>query len=165
MNPRTTLALSLALIALFAPATAGASAADVVRDCTRDGDLDRRHASHDLARALGALPSDVRDYSGCREAIARQQRIYAPVKVGRTYAVVRVQCFSTRPARVSLLYRGRSVGTRAFRCRARRALRPSVRLSRFGERLASRPARRVRLVFAVGRRGDSYPLEFGRPRG
>jgi hypothetical protein len=164
MNPRTTLPLLLALLALSSPATATARSTDVVRDCTADGDLDRRHSARDLEQALRALPSDVREYSDCREAIAGQQRIYAPVRVGRTYAVVRVQCFSTRPARVTFLYRGRSLGTRAFRCQARRALRPSVRLSRSGRRLASRPGRRIRLVFAVGRRGDSYPLEFGRSR-
>jgi hypothetical protein len=162
MSSRTTLPLLLALLALPFPATAAASSTDVVRDCTADGDLDRRHTARDLERALRRLPSDVREYSDCREAIARQQRIYAPVRVGRNFAVVRVQCFSTRPARVTFLYRGRSLGTRAFRCRARRGLRPSVRLSRAGKRLASRPGRRVRLVFAVGRRGDSYPVEFGR---
>src|SRR5687768_14978763 len=111
MDTRTTLPLLLALLALSAPATAAARSTDVVRDCAADGDLDRRHSARDLALALGALPSDVGDYSECREAIAGQQRIYEPVRVGRTYAVVRVQCFSTRPARVTFLYRGRSLGT------------------------------------------------------
>ena len=41
-------------------------------------------------------------------------------------------------AAITFLYRGRSLGTRAFRCRARRALRPSVRLSSSGRRLAIR---------------------------
>jgi hypothetical protein len=161
MLTRTTLPALVVLLALCLPAPAVAGRQDVIRDCTADGDLDRRYTASELRSALLALPADVSEYGTCRDAIARLQRIYA-VRVGRRFAVVRVQCFSTRPARVTLLYHGRSLGTRAFRCRARRQLRPSVRLSRSGLRLVDRPARRVRLVFAVGRRGDSYPVQFAR---
>jgi hypothetical protein len=164
MSPRTIVPLLVALLALALPAGAAATPTEVVRDCTPDGDLDRRHTASDLAGALRLLPSDVSQYTACRAAITRFQRIYAPLRVGRSFALVRVHCFSTRPARVTLLYHGRSLGTRAFRCRARRQLRPSVRLSATGRRLARRPARRVRVIFAVGRRSDSYAVEFGRAR-
>ena len=158
------LPLILALLALKLPATAAEISRDVIRDCEADGELDRQHPPGDLARALRALPSDVGEYTTCRQGIIRQQRIYLPVRVGRHFAVVRVHCSSTRPARVTLLYRGRSLGTRAFRCRAGRQLRPSIRLSAAGRRLARARARRIRLVFALGRTGDSYTLEFGRSR-
>ena len=162
MTTRIALSLIVALSALALPSTAAATPRAVIVDCQRDGDVDRRWSARDLERALALLPADIRDYGDCRAAIARQQRIYAPALVGRRIARVRVQCFSTRPARVNLLYHGRSLGNRAFRCRAGRQLRPSVRLSRTGLRLAARRAWRIRLVVAVGRKVEGYPLQFGR---
>lgn len=159
---RRTLPLLLALAALALPAPAAARPADVVRDCNRDGDLDRRFSARDLAGALRSLPSDVSEYGECRAQIARQQRLYAPIRAGRRFARPRVQCFWSRPVRVSLLNHGRSLGTRRFRCRAGRQLAPNVRLTPVGSRLATRRGRRVRVVIAVGRGVDGYPVAFGR---
>jgi type 1 glutamine amidotransferase len=43
--------------------------ARVLRDCSRDDDLDRRHSRRALRRALRVMPDDVREYTGCEEAI------------------------------------------------------------------------------------------------
>jgi hypothetical protein len=65
-----TLALAVALCALAMPAMAGASPNQVIRDCQRDGDLDRKYSNEDLRKAEDNLPADVREYSDCGEVIA-----------------------------------------------------------------------------------------------
>ena len=59
---------ALAVLALPAPAFAGADQA--VRDCARDGDLDRDYSNAELRRARNNLPADLDEYSDCRDVIA-----------------------------------------------------------------------------------------------
>jgi hypothetical protein len=60
---------------LLVPATAAhASARDVVRDCTDNGRIDRSHSSQDYNAALHNLPSDVDEYTDCRQIIEAAQR-------------------------------------------------------------------------------------------
>lgn len=65
-----TLALAVALCALALPAVASASPNQVIRDCQRDGDLDRKYSNEDLRKAEDNLPADVAEYSDCGEVIA-----------------------------------------------------------------------------------------------
>ena len=57
------------LLVLALPAIAEASPSAVIRDCAEDGDLDRRYSNGDLKRAQDRLPSDLDEYSDCREVI------------------------------------------------------------------------------------------------
>ena len=59
---------ALALLAL--PANAFASADQVIRDCARDGKLDRNYSNSELRKARNNLPSDLDEYSDCRDVIA-----------------------------------------------------------------------------------------------
>jgi len=43
--------------------------ARVLRDCARDDDLDRHHSRRALRRALRTMPDDIRNYTGCVDAI------------------------------------------------------------------------------------------------
>jgi hypothetical protein len=58
----------LALLAL--PASASASADQVVSDCVYDGKLDHHYSNAELRRARDHLPSDADEYSDCRDVIA-----------------------------------------------------------------------------------------------
>lgn len=58
------------LVALAAPALAYASPDAVIRDCADDGDLDGHYSNSDLDQAEKNLPSDLDEYSDCREVIA-----------------------------------------------------------------------------------------------
>jgi hypothetical protein len=92
MRFRALFALVLALAGwslLSAPAPAAAAPGDrevrrIIRDCSRDDDLDRRYSVKALRRALRRLPSDVRNYTGCpraiRRAIRRQVRLNQQVR-------------------------------------------------------------------------------------
>lgn len=57
------------VVALAAPALAQASPDAVIRDCAEDGDLDRKYSNDDLGQAENNLPSDLDEYSDCREVI------------------------------------------------------------------------------------------------
>ena len=59
---------ALALLAL--PANAFASADQVIRDCARDGKLDQSYSNSELRKARSNLPSDLDEYSDCRDVIA-----------------------------------------------------------------------------------------------
>jgi hypothetical protein len=59
---------ALALLALPAPALASSEA--VIRDCARDGKLDRKYSNPELREARDNLPSDLDEYSDCRDVIA-----------------------------------------------------------------------------------------------
>jgi hypothetical protein len=61
--------LAVALIALCVPAAAQASGFDVIRDCARDGRLDGNYSNGELKEARDNLPSDLDEYSDCREVI------------------------------------------------------------------------------------------------
>jgi hypothetical protein len=69
---RLVLVLSLLLIALAPAATAVArpSASDrVIRDCTDDGRLEGHYTQSQLKSALNSIPSDVDEYTNCRDVI------------------------------------------------------------------------------------------------
>jgi hypothetical protein len=64
------LLLVLALAALVAPAAASAtSPIKIIRDCNDDGKLDGHYSNEDLKRAADKIPSDLDEYSNCREVI------------------------------------------------------------------------------------------------
>jgi hypothetical protein len=58
---------ALALLAM--PAAAYASPDQVIRDCGQDDKLDRKYSNEDLRKARDNLPSDLDEYSNCREVI------------------------------------------------------------------------------------------------
>jgi hypothetical protein len=58
------------LVALAAPAVAYGSPDQVIQDCADDGDLDQHYSNSDLDQAENNLPSDLDEYSDCREVIA-----------------------------------------------------------------------------------------------
>jgi hypothetical protein len=58
-------------IALAAPGVAAAQGEDVIRDCAQDGDLDGDYSQDELDDAYDNMPSDVDEYSNCREVIER----------------------------------------------------------------------------------------------
>src|SRR4051794_2040817 len=57
------------LVALAIPAIANASPQAVIRDCAEDGVLDHHYSNSDLQKAKKKLPSDLDEYSDCREVI------------------------------------------------------------------------------------------------
>jgi hypothetical protein len=71
VRPRARHLLLIAALALLAvPAPAFASANEVIRDCVRDGKLDGHYSNAELRKAKNHLPSDVDEYSDCRDVIA-----------------------------------------------------------------------------------------------
>ena len=70
---RFTTLLSALLIALAIPAIANASGDDVIRDCARDGDLDKDYSDEELEDAEQNMPSDIDQYSDCRDVIRQAQ--------------------------------------------------------------------------------------------
>lgn len=60
------LAVALCAVVLALPA---AAQADPVRDCSADGDLDKSYSNRELDKALDNLPSELDEYSNCREII------------------------------------------------------------------------------------------------
>jgi hypothetical protein len=65
---RNLLVLAVAL-ALALPAVASASPNQVIRDCAEDGVLNHEYSNGELRRAVADLPSDLDEYSDCREVI------------------------------------------------------------------------------------------------
>jgi hypothetical protein len=58
------------LAVLAMPTSALASAEQVLRDCIRDGKLDREYSNEELRKAKDNLPADSDEYSDCSEVIA-----------------------------------------------------------------------------------------------
>ena len=58
------------LAVLAMPTSAFASADQVLRDCIRDGKLDRNYSNAELRKAKDNLPSDSDEYSDCGDVIA-----------------------------------------------------------------------------------------------
>src|SRR3954452_22622288 len=60
-------------IALFLLPTAGAfaSGSKGIRDCTADGRREGHYTQRDLREALNSLPSDIDEYTNCRDVIRR----------------------------------------------------------------------------------------------
>jgi hypothetical protein len=61
------------LVALAVPAVAFADGNDVLRDCAQDGDLDRDYSDEELEEAYSNMPTDIDEYSNCREVIRQAQ--------------------------------------------------------------------------------------------
>lgn len=59
------------LVALAVPSIATASGDDVIRDCAQDGDLDGDYSQDELDDANENMPSDIDEYSTCRDVIAQ----------------------------------------------------------------------------------------------
>ena len=66
--------LTLLVCLLALPAVAGASGRSVVRDCTDNGRIDQHHSQSDYKSALSSLPSDVDEYTDCRQIIESAKR-------------------------------------------------------------------------------------------
>ena len=69
---RTHLRTSLVLIAVLLlglPAAARAASSDVIRDCADDGKLDKPYTQTELRGAEKNLPSDIDEYTDCRQVI------------------------------------------------------------------------------------------------
>jgi hypothetical protein len=74
MRLRHWIAIPLALLLAGALASAAhASGADVIRDCTLDGQLNKTYTAKEIADALAHLPADVDEYSDCRDVLRRAQ--------------------------------------------------------------------------------------------
>src|SRR2546428_4726376 len=58
---------------LVLPAIASASSRDVLRDCAQDGKLDHKYSQRELRQAERDLPSDIDEYTNCRDAIRSAQ--------------------------------------------------------------------------------------------
>jgi hypothetical protein len=65
--------IAVLVAALALPALATADGDDVIRDCARDGDLDKEYSDEELEEASENMPSDVDAYSNCREVIRQAQ--------------------------------------------------------------------------------------------
>jgi hypothetical protein len=61
----------LSALFLLHTTAAFASGAAVIRDCTDDGRLQGHYSQKDLREALSSLPSDIDEYTNCREVIRR----------------------------------------------------------------------------------------------
>src|SRR3954469_11624769 len=67
---RRLLPLLIALL-LLPTAAALASGGKVIRDCTDDGRLQGHYSQKDLRDALSSMPSDIDEYTDCRDVIRR----------------------------------------------------------------------------------------------
>jgi len=67
------LLLTLGVSAALLPATAGAAGNPVIRDCTDDGKLSKKYTQQQYSDALKNIPTDVDEYTDCRDVIRREQ--------------------------------------------------------------------------------------------
>lgn len=65
---RTSLVV-IAVLVLGLPAAAQASGSDVIRDCAQDGVLNKAYTQKELRDAYNNLPSDIDEYTDCRQVI------------------------------------------------------------------------------------------------
>jgi hypothetical protein len=63
------LILACAALAVALPSPALASGDDVINDCAQDGVVDGHYSDRELRQAESDLPSDLDEYTDCREAI------------------------------------------------------------------------------------------------
>jgi hypothetical protein len=64
------LLLLAAVAVLVAPAGASATPEQVIEDCGQDGTLNRKYSNSDLRKARDNLPTDLAEYSDCRDVIS-----------------------------------------------------------------------------------------------
>jgi hypothetical protein len=62
---------TLTLFCALTPSVALADGGKVIRDCTDDGRLQGKYTQRDLRDALSSLPSDIDEYTNCRDVIRR----------------------------------------------------------------------------------------------
>ena len=67
------LVASFLIVLVAAPATALAGSKEVIQDCSDDGDLDGSYSRGELEQAEDDLPSDIDEYTDCREVIRAAQ--------------------------------------------------------------------------------------------
>jgi hypothetical protein len=70
LTPRRLAVLAALVAALALPAGARADSQAVIRDCADDGQLNGTYSNSDLKKARAQLPSDLDEFSDCRDAIA-----------------------------------------------------------------------------------------------
>ena len=71
MNRAVRNLIVLSVLAVLAvPTSASASPNQVLRDCIRDGKLDRNYSNEELRKAKDNLPADSDEYSDCSDVIA-----------------------------------------------------------------------------------------------
>ena len=63
---------TLAALAALSPAPALADSSAIIRDC-QDGRIDGKFSQKEFARALRNIPTDVDEYTDCRDVIRRAQ--------------------------------------------------------------------------------------------
>jgi hypothetical protein len=69
LAPAVGVGLATGAAVLATPATAEASPQGVIVDCAKDGKLDHHYSLGDLKKAEKQLPSDVDEYTNCRDVI------------------------------------------------------------------------------------------------
>jgi hypothetical protein len=69
LAPAVGVGLSAGAAVLATPETAQASPQGVIVDCAKDGNLDHHYSLSDLKKAEKQLPSDVDEYTNCRDVI------------------------------------------------------------------------------------------------
>jgi len=67
--PAVAIGLATGAALLASPEAAQASPQGVIRDCAQDGKLDQQYSLSDLKKAEKQLPSDVDEYTNCRDVI------------------------------------------------------------------------------------------------
>jgi hypothetical protein len=67
------LLITAVLGCLLLPAAAWASGTAVIKDCTDDGVIQGHYSQQDYKNALANLPTDVDEYTDCRDVIKRAQ--------------------------------------------------------------------------------------------
>src|SRR4051794_11080741 len=67
--PAVAVGLATGAAVLATPETADASPQGVIVDCAKDGKLDHHYTLGDLKKAEKQLPSDVDEYTNCRDVI------------------------------------------------------------------------------------------------
>jgi len=63
------LLLAALLVLLAFPGVAYGSPLQVIKDCNQDGELNGHYSNEELRKALDNLPSDIDEYSDCRDVI------------------------------------------------------------------------------------------------
>jgi hypothetical protein len=67
--PAVAIGLATGAAVLASPQVAQASPQGVIRDCAQDGKLDHQYSLSDLKKAERQLPTDVDEYTNCRDVI------------------------------------------------------------------------------------------------
>ena len=69
VGPAVAIGLATGAAVLVNPSTAQANPQGVINDCAKDGKLDHQYSLGDLKKAEQQLPSDVDEYTNCRDVI------------------------------------------------------------------------------------------------